>query len=170
MNNQGAKPLVRAGIFLGMGLGGFFDGILFHQILQTHSLLTGKLPKDSIANIQVNMFWDGVFHAATWALTIAGLAMLWRAVTKHRAALSTKRFAGAMLMGWGIFNLVEGLLDHHVFHLHHVVESLGVSFYDYAFLASGLVLFAVGWGMVGASRRDEELLAAAPTASGAARA
>ncbi len=29
-----------AGIFLGLGLGGFFDGIILHQVLQWHHLFT----------------------------------------------------------------------------------------------------------------------------------
>ena len=79
------KPLIRAGIFLGIGMGGFFDGIVFHQLLQLHNMLTGKLPKDSITNIEVNMFWDGLFHAGTWTMTLIGLILLWRAVTKAPA-------------------------------------------------------------------------------------
>ena len=32
-----------AGIVLGIGLGGFFDGIVLHQILQWHHMLTLSL-------------------------------------------------------------------------------------------------------------------------------
>ncbi len=56
------KPLTRAGIFLGIGLGGFIDGILFHQILQLHNMLTARIPKDTIPNIEINMVWG-----AGWA-------------------------------------------------------------------------------------------------------
>jgi uncharacterized membrane protein len=73
------KPLTRAGVFLGVGLGGFVDGILFHQILQIHAMLTARLPKDSIRNIEINMFWDGIFHSFTWAMTVVGLILLFRA-------------------------------------------------------------------------------------------
>jgi uncharacterized membrane protein len=31
---------VSAGILLGLGLGGFFDGIIWHQVLQWHHMLT----------------------------------------------------------------------------------------------------------------------------------
>ncbi|MDX1951980.1 MAG: DUF2243 domain-containing protein [Verrucomicrobiota bacterium] len=141
-----------------MGLVGFFDGILFHQILQTHAMLTAKLPKTSVENIQVNMFWDGMFHVATLTLTVVGLVLLWRAVTKHRVGLSTKCFVGSILIGGGLFNFVEGLIDHHILHLHHVVENLGVSVFDYAFLASGLIMMGIGWSMVRVSKRDEQLL------------
>jgi uncharacterized membrane protein len=139
------RPLVSAGAVLGMGLGGFFDGILFHQILQLHGMLTGRLPKDTIANVEINMFWDGVFHAATWLLTVLGVWLLFRTAQRGDSVLSTRTLAGALAIGWGSFNLVEGAIDHHVLHLHHVVERLGVSAFDWAFLASGVLLIALGW-------------------------
>jgi uncharacterized membrane protein len=139
------KPLIVAGLFLGLGMGGFFDGILFHQILQTHNMLTARVAKDSLAHVEVNMFWDGVFHAATWITTLVGIALFYRAGRRADAAWSARVLAGSMFMGWGSFNLVEGLIDHHLLHLHHVVEQLGVSIFDYLFLASGLIFLLVGW-------------------------
>ena len=46
-------PLVMSGTFMGIGLGGFFDGILFHQLLQVHNMLSAKYPKTSIANMRL---------------------------------------------------------------------------------------------------------------------
>lgn len=41
MNTRdGAGFPMAAGILLGLGLGGFFDGIVLHQILQWHHMLT----------------------------------------------------------------------------------------------------------------------------------
>jgi len=34
------RPLIIAGLLLGIDLGGFADGILFHQILQIHNMLS----------------------------------------------------------------------------------------------------------------------------------
>ncbi len=143
-NNRSVSALVRAGIFLGIGMGGFVDGILFHQLLQFHGMLTGRLPKTTIANVEINMFWDGMFHSLTWTMTAIGLFLLWKAVKRADTLLSGKALAGAIFLGWGLFNFVEGLIDHHLLNLHHVVERLGVSVYDYAFLASGLILGLVG--------------------------
>jgi uncharacterized membrane protein len=145
------RPLVSAGTLLGVGLGGFVDGILFHQLLQTHNMLTARIPKDSIAAVEINMVWDGVFHAATWLVTVAGVWLLFRAGRRRDVPFSGPTFAGALALGWGLFNLIEGIIDHHVLHLHHVVERLGVSAYDWAFLASGIVLVAGGWLLI---RRD----------------
>lgn len=73
------KPLTRAGMFLGVGLGGFVDGILFHQLFQFHNMLTARVPKDTIANMEINMFWDGIFHSFTWFMTAIGLKMMFKA-------------------------------------------------------------------------------------------
>ncbi len=143
-----ARPLVASGLFLGIGLGGFVDGILFHQILQIHGMLTGIRPETDVVSIEINMFWDGIFHAATWSMTVLGLALLWRAVRRSDVVLSTRILIGSMLAGWGLFHLVEGVIDHHVLGLHHVVERLGLSAYDWAYLSVGAGFMAVGIGLV----------------------
>ena len=149
------RPLISAGTLLGIGMGGFVDGIVLHQILQVHNMLSAKRPKDSIVNMEINMVWDGLFHAFTWMMTALGLWMLWRAVTRRDVPLSGKTLFGAMVFGWGLFNFVEGLIDHHVLHIHHVVERLGVSVYDWAFLGVGGVgLMVLGWVIIGTGRRD----------------
>lgn len=112
------KPLVKSGIILGIGLGGFLDGIIFHQILQLHAMLSAKVPKDTVTNIQVNMFWDGVFHAITWVCTVIGVVLLFKAGKKQNAIWNGKLLCSAMLFGWGMFNLVEGIINHHILHLH----------------------------------------------------
>src|SRR5215211_1485884 len=67
MQEQTQRPLVAAGIWLGLGLGGFFDGIVFHQILQWHHMLTSAgYPATSFANLQLNTLADGLFHVATY--------------------------------------------------------------------------------------------------------
>ncbi len=142
-DTHNGKPLIIAGTFLGIGMGGFVDGILFHQILQFHAMLSARLPKTSIPNIEINMFWDGLFHALTWTMTAIGLALLWRAVKRADVPLAGKTLVGSLFLGWGLFNLIEGVIDHHLLNLHHVVERLGVSVFDYSFLASGLI-FIIG--------------------------
>lgn len=153
--NVNYRPLVKAGLFLGIGLGGFVDGILFHQLLQFHGMLTGKIPKDSMVHIQVNMFWDGLFHALTWLTTVLGIVLLWRAGKRADVPWAGKTFVASMFLGWGLFNLVEGIIDHHILNLHHVVEALGVSVYDYAFLASGVIFILGGWWGIRSDTRTE---------------
>jgi len=57
-----------AGILFGLGLGGFFDGIVLHQVLQWHHVLSSWYPVNTIENLELNTRWDGVFHSATYCL------------------------------------------------------------------------------------------------------
>jgi len=139
------KPLTTAGIVLGIGLGGFVDGIVFHQLLQTHSMLSARFPRTTVANVEVNMFWDGVFHSFTWIVTLIGIGLLFRAQGVRNIFWSGRAFVGSLFLGWGMFNIVEGVIDHHVLHLHHVIESRGHSIFDAMFLLLGAVFALGGW-------------------------
>lgn len=138
------RPLHAAGAALGIGMGAFVDGILFHQILQLHNMLSAVRPPNTLVNVEINMFWDGLFHAFSWAMTAVGIALLWRAVKHTNAPLSTRAFVGSLSLGWGLFNLVEGVIDHHLLGIHHVVERPDHLLFDLAFLASGALLIALG--------------------------
>lgn len=163
MNNETTRrPLIAAGTALGIGMGGFVDGIVLHQLLQVHNMLSAKYPtrgippEELVVNLQINMFWDGLFHVLTWVMTAVGLALLWHAVRQRNVPLSTRALVGAMIFGWGLFNLVEGVIDHHILHIHHVAETDNHLLWDLAFLASGVVIIVGGWLVIG-RRLDEEV-------------
>ena len=44
------RSLLMAGVLFGLGLGGFFDGIVFHQILQWHHMVSVRYPATSVEN------------------------------------------------------------------------------------------------------------------------
>ena len=68
-----------AGLLFGLGLGGFFDGIVLHQMLQWHHMMTSAgYPPASVANLEFNTLLDGLFHVATYVFIVAGLLLLWR--------------------------------------------------------------------------------------------
>jgi uncharacterized membrane protein len=49
-------------------------------------------------------------------------------------------------VGWGIFNLVEGVIDHQLLGIHNVREVPSYTVYNLTFLAIGGVLFIlIGW-------------------------
>jgi uncharacterized membrane protein len=131
-----------AGILFGLGLGGFFDGIVLHQLLQWHHMLTSfGYPADNVRNLEINTLWDGIFHSSTYIFVLLGLIILWRRAHRTHVRWSGKLLAGTMLIGFGIFNLVEGIVDHHLLGIHHVNErfhkvsgSIGIS----AFSSGGL--------------------------------
>lgn len=147
---------VAAGILLGLGLGGFFDGIVLHQILQWHHMLTSAgYPADSLYNLQVNTLWDGLFHAATYVFVLAGVLLLWRAAHRTHAGWSARMLAGTVLMGFGIFNLVEGSVNHHLLGIHHVNETVPPAqwiYWDIGFLLWGAVMLAGGWALFKAGK------------------
>ncbi|HVL39972.1 MAG TPA: DUF2243 domain-containing protein [Fimbriimonadaceae bacterium] len=150
-------PLVGAGILMGAGMGGFVDGIVFHQILQWHNMLSAQQRPVTLEAAKVNMFWDGVFHAAVWVMTAVGLITLFRAGARSDVMWSGRGFFGAWLLGWGLFNLIEGLIDHHLIGLHHVHEYAANPLpYDLAFLLSGVSLSAVGWWLIRSARGPGE--------------
>ncbi len=143
------RPLFRSGIVLGLGLGGFIDGIVLHQILGWHHLVctTATCQPESIAALQRQNTQDGLFHLAVLLLTIAGVALLHRVRSAARNHPQSGRilFAGA-IAGWGLFNVVEGLIDHHLLGLHHVrPDSPHWLAWDLGFLAFGCLLILIGW-------------------------
>jgi uncharacterized membrane protein len=148
-----SRAFLTAGTLLGIGLGGFLDGIIFHQVLQLHSMLSAELPQDNLVNVKSSMVWDGLFHLFTWLTTVAGLAVLWKAIQSKEGAWSARTFWGTLLLGWGIFNTVEGVIDHFLLDIHHLVERLGRSVYDYLYLLSGLLMILAGLYLVGSGRR-----------------
>lgn len=148
-------PLLSAGLLLGTGLGGFVDGIVLHQILQWHNMLSSKIAPTDLVALKQNMVWDGIFHAATWLMTAVGLVLLWRAGQRSDVPWSTRVFVGALALGWGLFNVVEGIVDHHLLGLHHVHPGRDELAWDLGFLAFGALLAIGGALLIRAGRRDE---------------
>jgi uncharacterized membrane protein len=146
--------ILSAGLLLGTGLGGFVDGIVLHQILQWHNMLSSVRPPITLVEMKYNMVWDGIFHAFTWIMTALGVARLWTAGKRADVPWSTRTFVGSLLLGWGLFNFIEGVIDHQIMGIHHVHPGEGQLAWDLAFLASGLVLIGVGYALTRAGRED----------------
>ncbi len=158
--HQGA--ILSAGVLLGTGLGGFVDGILLHQVLQWHSMLSSRLPPTDLVSMKINMFWDGLFHAFTWVMTALGVGLLWRAGQRPEVPWSTRTFVGALAIGWGAFNVVEGLIDHQLLGVHHVRPGDSQLAWDVGFLVFGAFLVGAGRALVRAGREDVQPRGAAP--------
>ena len=131
-------------MLLGVGIGGFFDGIVFHQILQWHHVVSTPLPPDSLGRLEVNTFWDGLFHAVTWVVTVVAVLVLLSGRAMGWMADARRRSVGGLLIGWGAFNLVEGVIDHHILGIHHVRPGPDELLYDVAFLAWGMGMLVLG--------------------------
>jgi uncharacterized membrane protein len=145
-----------AGFMLGIGLGGFIDGIVLHQILQWHHMLTAtdRYPAGTIAGLEANTLADGLFHLATWILTLVGTWLLVAAWRAGRVAPPWRTYAGLLLAGWGAFDVVEGLVDHHLLRVHHVRDDVASPLpWDLGFLALGVILVVVGIALIRSGRR-----------------
>jgi uncharacterized membrane protein len=143
------RQLRNAGLLLGLGLGGFFDGIVLHQLLQWHHLVSNVeyFSPTTVPGLQANTLADGIFHAVTYVFTVAGVVLLWRALRAGETA-TARQLGGLFLLGWGLFNVVEGVLNHLLLGVHHVNETAPRGqwiWWDLGFLLWGAAMIAAGW-------------------------
>ncbi|RWQ12546.1 DUF2243 domain-containing protein [Mesorhizobium sp.] len=147
-----------AGILLGLGLGGFFDGIVLHQLLQWHHMATSAgYPANSVENLRFNTLLDGLFHACTYIFVVLGLVVLWRTAHKSPLWWSGKMLLGTMLMGFGMFNLVEGVINHQLLGIHHVNETVPQDqwiYWDIGFLIWGALMLIGGLALARRGKRE----------------
>jgi len=148
--NRDRRRLIFAAGVVGFGGGGFFDGILLHQVLQWHHLLSlvrGPVFRD----IGTQILADGLFHVLMYIVSAAGLWLLWR----RRSVLSDSRVgsravAGGALMGFGLWNVVDVAFFHWVLVIHRI--RIGVPdpmIYDLGWLAAfGLVPLLLAWSLL----------------------
>jgi uncharacterized membrane protein len=143
-----------AGMLIDIGMGGFVDGIVLHQIAQWHHMLSNVIPPHTMRDMRVNMTWDGLFHALTWIVTLVGVLQLRSAAAARAVIPSLQAFTGQLILGWGAFNLAEGVIDHQILGIHNVREVPNYTVYNLTFLAVGGVLcILLGWLLMQAGSR-----------------
>jgi uncharacterized membrane protein len=144
---DGRRPSKAGGILFGLGLGGFVDGIALHQILQWHHMVsaTGEHPTNTVAGLEMNTLVDGFFHLSMWLLVLAASIATIHAWRQGRLAPNWSFHFGLVLSGWGIFNVVEGVINHQILRIHHVRDDLGGPLlWDLGFLMVSLLLIISG--------------------------
>ncbi len=146
-----ARGVSRGSVVVGFALGMFFDGILFHQILRWHHLVSEYRSDATRHGLDTNTFWDGVFHASAWVVLTLGLALLWR--ERRRGLPPTAGFVGSLLIGFGAFQVVDQLVFHLALGAHHIREVENYQVYDWTVFAIGVAIAAAGWI---AARRSKE--------------
>lgn len=136
------SPAVRWGLLLGFALGGFFDGILLHQILQWHHLLS-LVPG---VDLRAQILWDGYFHALMYVLAALGLWGLWRVYRAGRP-LPGQALSVGQLGGFGGWHIVDSVLSHWLLGIHRInIDSSNPLAWDLAWLvAFGLAPAALAW-------------------------
>lgn len=143
--------MVGPALVVGFGLGAMLDGIVLHQVLQWHHLVSNFPSAEGLAGLEHNTFWDGVFHLAAWAVVVVGVLWLWTARAGSRRR-GLRALVGSLLMGWGAFNVVDQVVFHLLLNAHHIrmVENYWV--YDWAYTGLGVMLIVIGWLSAGARR------------------
>ncbi|MFN3352141.1 MAG: DUF2243 domain-containing protein [Brevundimonas sp.] len=99
-----------AAFVLGFALSGFFDGILLHQILQWHHLLS-LVDDEALRGFRVQVMADGLFHALMYVVALVGLSMLWRA-RRDLAVVGARTLLAGVLIGFGVWNIADVGLFH----------------------------------------------------------
>ena len=140
-----------AGLLFGLGLGGFFDGIVLHQILQWHHMMTSAgYPPSQRRQPRVQHFPRRPVSRRHICVHRGGPAPIVAGAQQGQLLWSGKMLAGTLLMGFGIFNVVEGLVDHQLLGIHHVNETVPREqwiFWDLGFLVWGAAMILGGWGL-----------------------
>ena len=138
------RSLAWAGFLLGFAMGGFFDGILLHQVLQWHHLLS-LVPGEPFRDIKVQILADGLFHLLMYVIAVIGLWKLW----KVRAAVESgdRVLLSSAAFGFGVFNVFDAVVFHWILEFHHIrLDSSSPLLWDLLwFLVFGVAFVALAW-------------------------
>ncbi len=108
-----------AALALGISLGGFFDGIVLHQILQWHHLLSA-VQTGALADLRAQVAMDGLFHLLMYVIALAALVMLWRGRGAMDAATTGRRLWGKALLGFALWHAADAVLSHWLLGIHRI--------------------------------------------------
>ncbi|MFN7242671.1 MAG: DUF2243 domain-containing protein, partial [Dietzia cercidiphylli] len=144
--------LVLSGFLFGCGIAGsVIDLFVFHLLLQWHHFYDLSTPN-------IALLTDGLFHGATWLVTVWGLFML--GDVRHRVVVPWWRWSGAVLVGIGFFQLFDGIVFHKLLRIHQIRYGVDLFVYDLVWLASAVLLLAIGllilWRTAGTPLRAPE--------------
>lgn len=137
------RLLLLGGGTIGFGFGAVIDVVLFHLVFQTHHLLSGFYDPHSVDGLRTNIMYDGLFTLFMLGVMIVGLALVWRVVNRADHRLSGRFLLGAIVVGMGVFNVFDGVVDHYVLDLHNVVHETGV--WNPHWVVGSTVLLVAGW-------------------------
>ena len=145
-----ARRIAWGGFWLGFALGGFFDGIILHQILQWHHLLSGVAPTATVGDLGFQVLADGVFHAVHYLFAALGLWLLWRGRRGFASSGADRRLIGWALLGFGAWHVVDAVLVHWILQLHRIrMDVDNPLLWDLLWLVPFGVLFVVaGYGFL----------------------
>jgi uncharacterized membrane protein len=131
---------------IGFALGGFFDGILLHQVLQWHHLLSG-LDGPGWQDLRVQVLADGIFHLLMYVVAVAGLWLLLRSRSRLAEAGAQRQLAASAAIGFGTWHAIDAVLSHWWLGLHRIRMDVSQPLaWDVGWLVLfGLLPMLAGW-------------------------
>ncbi|MDX2358322.1 DUF2243 domain-containing protein [Dietzia sp. PP-33] len=130
------RRLVLSGFLFGCGVAGsVIDLFVFHLLLQWHHFY-------DLSTTNVALLADGLFHGATWLITVWGLFML--GDIRHRVVVPWGRWSGAVLTGVGFFQLFDGIVFHKLLRIHQIRYGVDLVVYDLVWIGSAVILLLTG--------------------------
>lgn len=141
-----SRKLSWAGYLLGFGLGGFFDGILLHQVLQWHHLLI-NVKGPAFQDIKVQILADGLFHVLMYFIAGIGLWLLWKARRDYAQQDGDRLLLANGLIGFGVWHILDSILSHWILGIHRIrMDTEHVLFWDLLwFFVFGVAFVVAGW-------------------------
>jgi uncharacterized membrane protein len=135
----------RAAYCLGFSLGGFFDGIVLHQILQWHHLLSA-IRTGPLGDLRGQVMADGLFHALMYLVAAVGLYQLVRSRAELSRPASGMRLLANACMAFGAWHVVDAVLSHWILGIHRIRMDVSMPLlWDLAWLvAFGVVPLLLG--------------------------
>ncbi len=137
-----------SGILFGIGLIAFVDETVFHQLLRWHHFYDKS-------TTDIGLISDGIFHAFSWFATIAGLFLF--ADLRRRNGLIFQRWLGGVLLGIGVFQLYDGIIQHKWMRIHQIRYVDNVIVYDIVWNVSALIILLIGLYLLFRSSKNSTL-------------
>lgn len=134
------RALVAAGVF-GFGFSGLVDVLVLHHVLQWHHLLSGIYPTDTMAGLRTNLLADGLFSLAMLTVACVGGGLVWQSERRADAPLAMRPLLGAAVIGLGVFDLYDAIVDHVLLGLHQPL-SQGGAYNPHWIVVSLLIILA----------------------------
>ena len=135
---------VLSGVLLGLGIAGFVDETVFHQLLHWHHFYDKSTPA-------VGLVSDGLFHAAGWFCTVAALFLF--ADLRRRGVVHKGFWWGGLFLGMGAFQLYDGTIQHKLLRLHQIRYHVHIAAYDWTWNLIALALIVVAAVLLIRARR-----------------
>ncbi len=131
------RRTVLSGFLFGCGIAAsIIDLFIFHLGLQWHHFY-------DLSTHEIALLTDGIFHAFGWFITVWGLFLL--ADIRRRGGVNWKRWVGAVVLGVGSFQLLDGVLNHKILGIHQIRYGVDLLMYDVVWIGSAIVLMVIGW-------------------------